>query len=53
LIQLALQESADCTEQRDEGEGADPAKQHLSVAFPFALEAEEQAETERGTKTEC
>jgi hypothetical protein len=53
LIQLALQESADRTEQRDEGEGADPAEQHLGVTFSFAFQTEKQAETQRGTKTEC
>ena len=53
MIQLALQESTDGTEQRDEGEGADPAEQQLSVAFSFALETEKQAEAERGAKTEC
>jgi hypothetical protein len=53
LIQLALQKSTDCTEQRDEGKGADPAEQQLSVALSFALETEKQAETECGTKTEC
>ena len=53
LIQLALQESTNGTQERNESKSANPAEQQLSVAFPLALETEQQAETESGAETEC
>ena len=53
LIQLALQESANGTQERNESKSTNPAEQQLSVAFSLALETEQQAETESGAETEC
>src|SRR5262245_66690348 len=51
-MQLALHESTDGAQQRDEREGADPAEQQLCIAFAFTLETEKQAEAQCGAETE-